>query len=203
MRAVLTAMEKPLGRAVGNALEVAESIDCLKGNGPADTMAVTFALGEQMLLLAKVAKTAAEARAQLEAVIADGGALRKFREMIAAQGGDARVVDEPMRLPQAKLQVPLATPRAGFVEDVDALGVALAALRLGAGRAKADDRIDPAVGVGGLVKIGERVAAGAPLCVIHANDATALAEAAVMLAKAITVGDTPGVAPRLIGEIIG
>jgi len=203
MRAVLTAMEEPLGRTVGNALEVAESIECLKGRGPADTMTVTYALGEQMLLLAKVAKTAAEARAQLEAVIADGGALRKFREMIVAQGGDARVVDEPTRLPQAKLQVPLAAPRAGYVEDVDALGVALAALRLGAGRARTDDRIDPAVGVSGLVKIGERVAAGAPLCVIHANDATALAEAAVLLAKAITVGDTPGVAPRLIGEIIG
>jgi len=203
MRAVLTAMEEPLGRAVGNALEVAESIDCLKGRGPADTMAVTFALGEQMLLLAKVATTAAEARAQLEAVIADGGALGKFRDMVAAQGGDARVVDEPARLPQAKMQVPLAAPRAGFVEDVDALGVALAALRLGAGRAKAEDRIDPAVGVGGLVKIGERVATGAPLCVIHANDEQALAEAAVLLAKAITVGDTPGVAPRLIGEIIG
>ena len=86
---------------------------------------------------------------------------------------------------------------------IEPVSVALAALRLGAGRAKAEDRIDPAVGVNGLVKIGERIATGAPLCVIHANDEQALAEAAVLLAKAITVGDVPGVAPRLIGEIIG
>lgn len=203
MRAVLTAMEEPLGRAVGNALEVAESIACLRGEGPADTMAVTYVLGENMLLLAKAAKTAAEARAQLEAVIADGGALRKFREMVAAQGGDVRVVDEPGRLPQAKLQVALRAPRAGFVQQVDALGVALAALRLGAGRAKAEDKIDPAVGVSALAKIGEPVEAGATLCVIHANDADALAEAKEMLAPAFVIGGAPGVAPRLIGEVIG
>jgi pyrimidine-nucleoside phosphorylase len=203
MRAVLTAMEEPLGRTVGNALEVVESIACLRGEGPADTMAVTFALGEQMLLLAKAAKTAAEARTQLEAVIEDGGALRKFGEMVAAQGGDVRVVNEPGRLPQAKLKVPLAAPRVGIVQDVDAMGVALAALRLGAGRAKAEDKIDHAVGVGGLVKIGERVEAGAPLCVIHANDEAALGAAKEMLAAAITLGAKPAKAPRLIDEIIG
>ncbi|MSU47598.1 MAG: thymidine phosphorylase [Opitutus sp.] len=203
MRAVLTAMEEPLGHAVGNALEVAESIDCLNGRGPADTMEVTHALGEQMLLLAKVAATQAEARAQLERSIASGAARRKFQEMIAAQGGDARVVDEPSRLPQARLKVPLAAPRSGFVHDVDAMSVALAALRLGAGRARAEDKIDHAVGVNALVKIGERVEAGAPLCVIHANDEGALAEARAMLALAIVVGDSPGVAPRLVDEIIG
>jgi thymidine phosphorylase len=196
-------MEEPLGRAVGNALEVAESIACLRGAGPADTMAVTYALGEQMLVLTKVAKSAAEARAQLEAVIEDGGALKKFREMVAAQGGDARVADEPGRLPQARLKVPLAAARAGYIADVDARGVALAALRLGAGRARAEDRIDHAVGVSDLVKIGERVAAGAPLCVVHANDEPALAEAQAMLAHAIVIGDKPVVPPQLIGEIVG
>jgi pyrimidine-nucleoside phosphorylase len=203
MRAVLTAMHEPLGRTVGNALEVAESIDCLNGRGPADTMEVTYALGEQMLLLAKAARTPAAARGKLAASIASGAALAKFREMVAAQGGDVRAVDDPARLPQARLQVPLAAPRAGFVRDVDALGVALAALRLGAGRAKAEDRIDHAVGVGGLVKIGERTAAGAPLCVIHANDEQALADARAMLARAIVVGARPARAPKLIAEIIG
>jgi pyrimidine-nucleoside phosphorylase len=202
-RAVLTAMEQPLGRAVGNALEVAESIDCLKGRGPADTMEVTFALGEQMLLLTKVAKTKADARKKLEASIASGAALEKFRAMVAAQGGDARVTDDPSRLPQAKLQVPLPAPRAGCVRDVDAMGVALAALRLGAGRAKAEDKVDPAVGVSALVKIGERVAQGAPLCVIHANDEKALAEAKAMLAEAITVAGSGAVAAKLIDEVIG
>ncbi|HVS52003.1 MAG TPA: thymidine phosphorylase [Opitutaceae bacterium] len=203
MRAVLTAMDEPLGRAVGNALEVLESIDCLRGRGPADTMEVTFALGEQMLLLTKVAATKQDARKKLEAAIASGAVLEKFRAMIVAQGGDARVVDEPERLPQAKLKMPLAASRAGFVTEVDAMGVALAALRLGAGRAKAEDKVDHAVGVSALVKIGERVAAGTPLCTIHANDEKALAEAKVMLAKAIALGETPPSVRPLIDEIIG
>ena len=203
MRAVLTAMEEPLGRTVGNALEVAESIACLRGEGPADTMAVTYALGEQMLLLTKTARSATEARALLEAVVADGGALRKFGEMIAAQGGDARVVSEPGRLPQARRQVPFAATRTGFVQDVDALQVALAALRLGAGRAKADDRIDHAVGFSGLVKVGEPVETGAPLCVVHASDDQALAEVKEMLAEAIKVGAKPVKPVTLIDEIIG
>ena len=203
MRAVLTAMDERLGRAVGNALEVAESIDCLKGCGPADTMEVTYALGEQMLLLAKVATTREDARKKLEASIASGAALQKFRELVAAQGGDARVADEPSRLPPAKFQVPHAAPHAGFVADVDALGVALAAVRLGAGRTKADDTIDHAVGLSGLLKIGERVETGAPLCVIHANDPQALGEAKTMMAKAITIGDAVGVTSKLIAEIIG
>ena len=203
IRTVLTAMHEPLGRTVGNALEVAESIACLKGDGPADTMEVTYVLGEQMLLLAKVAATKEVARQQLEAGIASGAAREKFRAMVVAQGGDARVVDEPGRLPQATLKIPLAAPRAGYVQDVDAMGVALAALRLGAGRAKTEDKIDHAVGVSALVKIGERVESGSPLGVIHANDEFSLAEAQGMLARAIRVGDQPVAAPRLIEEIIG
>jgi pyrimidine-nucleoside phosphorylase len=202
-RAILTAMEQPLGRAVGNALEVAESIECLKGRGPADTMEVTYALAEQMLVLAGVARTATEARAALAHSIASGAALEKFRAMITAQGGDARVVDEPARLPQAKFKVALAATRAGFVHDVDAMGVALAALRLGAGRVKAADGVDHAVGFSELVKVGEPVAAGATLGVIHANDAEALAAAQVMLAQAIRVRDVAGTTPTLIDEMIG
>jgi pyrimidine-nucleoside phosphorylase len=203
VRALLTAMDEPLGRTVGNALEVAESIACLRGEGPADVMEVTYALGAQMLILGGVAADVTEAEAKLQAVVADGKALEKFRQIIAAQGGEARVADEPERLPQARIQVPLAASAAGHVADVDAMGVALAALRLGAGRARAEDKIDPAVGVSGLVKIGERVTAGAPLCVIHANDEAAATEAKAMLAKAITVGERPGSTPRLIDEVIG
>jgi pyrimidine-nucleoside phosphorylase len=202
-RAVLTAMEQPLGRTVGNALEVVESIECLKGRGPVDTMEVTFALGEQMLLLAQVATTATEARKKLEASITSGAALVKFRELIAAQGGDASVVDEPARLPCARLREPLAASRSGVVVDVDAMGVALAALRLGAGRAKAEDTVDHAVGISELVKIGECVKAGAPLCLVHANDDRALAEANAILGKAISVGDSALQSRSLIGEVIG
>lgn len=201
-RAVMTAMEEPLGRAVGNALEVAESIECLRGRGPADTMKVTYALGEQMLLLAKVAKTRKDARAKLEASVSSGLALAKFQELIAAQGGDARVADDPSRLPQAKIKETLPAPKAGCVQAVEAMGVALAALRLGAGRAKAEDKIDPAVGVSGLVKIGERVAAGAPLCTIHANDRATLAEARALLAEAIVLGRAAAKAVPLIDRIV-
>ena len=202
-RAVLTAMDEPLGRTVGNALEVAESIACLHGAGPADVMEVTFALGEQMLLLAGVAVTTADARGQLEASIASGAALEKFRAMVAAQGGDARVADEPARLPQAKFIRTVAAARAGLVSEVDAMGVALAALRLGAGRAKATDSVDHAVGVSGLVKVGERVETGATLCTVHANDEAALADAGAKLARAIVVADTPRPTARLIDEIVG
>ena len=203
VRAVLTAMDQPLGRAVGNALEIAESIACLRGEGPADLMKVTYALGAQMLVLGGVARSEAEAMGKLESVVANGAALAKFREIVAAQGGDARVVAEPGRLPQARLQVQLAAPRGGFVSDVDAMGVALAALRLGAGRARAEDRIDPAVGVSDLVKIGERLDAGAPLCVIHASDEQALAEAGAMLGQAIFIGDSYTPPTPLIDEMIG
>jgi len=202
-RALLTSMEEPLGRTVGNALEVAEAIDCLSGCGPADTMAISFALGEQMLLLAGVAATAAEARAQLDRSLASGAAREKFRAMITAQGGDERVIEEPARLPQTRWSVPLPSPRSGFVQDVDAMAVALAALRLGAGRAKVNDAVDPAVGVSRLVKIGEPVQAGAPLGVVHANGQEALAEAQALLARAIVVGDTPGTKPVLIDELVG
>jgi thymidine phosphorylase len=202
VRAVLTAMDQPLGRTVGNALEVAESIACLRGEGPADVMEVTYTLGAHMLVLGGVASDEEAARTKLERVVADGSALAKLREIVAAQGGDVRVTDDPARLPQARLRVPVAAPRGGFVRDVDAMGVALAALRLGAGRARAEDKIDPAVGVSNLAKIGERVEAGAPLGVIHANDEGALAEAKAMLLQAIVVGETAGAAPRLIDEVM-
>jgi pyrimidine-nucleoside phosphorylase len=202
-RAVLTSMDQPLGRAVGNAVEVAESIECLQGRGPFGPMEVSYALGVQMLLLAKAAKSPEEARSRLEKSITSGAALAKFRDMVLAQGGDIRVVDDPARLPQAKLKVPFAAPRGGFVQDVDAMGVALAALRLGAGRAKAEDRIDHAVGMSAFLKIGETVEAGAPVCLIHANDEQALTEAKAILAKAIVVGEEPPPPPKLTDEVIG
>jgi pyrimidine-nucleoside phosphorylase len=165
-------------------------------------MEVTYALGRHMLILGGVARDEADARQRLERVVADGTALAKFREIVSAQGGDVRAIDDPRRLPQAKFQVPLPAPRAGVVGDVDAMGVALAALRLGAGRAKASDAIDPAVGVSGLVKMGERVNVGDTLAVIHANDEAALADARAMLAQAIVVGDTMPDVPPLIAEVL-
>jgi pyrimidine-nucleoside phosphorylase len=202
-RAILTAMDQPLGRTVGNALEVAESIQFLKGVSAADLAEVTYAIGGQMLVLTGAAADLAQARGKLEASVASGAALAKFREMVAAQGGDPRVVEDPALLPRARILKPFGASRAGFVADVDAMGVALAALRLGAGRAKAEDPVDHAVGVDGLVKVGEPVKAGAPLCVIHANSEAAAAEAAEILAKAIVVDDAAPASRPLIGETIG
>ena len=202
VRALLTAMDQPLGRAVGNALEVAESIACLRGEGPADLMEVTVALGAQMLMLGGVAHDVTEAEAKLQEVIGHGRALAKFREIVAAQGGDPRVVDEPERLPRAPLQTEVPAPADGIVADVDAMEVALAALALGAGRAKAEDEIDPAVGVADLVKVGELVHAGAPLCTVHANDAGKARAAAARLAQAIRIVDVSPPHPRLIAGLM-
>jgi pyrimidine-nucleoside phosphorylase len=202
-RAVLTAMDEPLGHTVGNALEVAESIDCLRGRGVRDLMEVTYALGEEILVLAGAAPDAAAARVRLEASVTSGSALAKFREMLAAQGGDPAVAEEPARLPQARIKRAIACGRGGVVVQVDAMGVALAALRLGGGRAKAADPIDPAVGVGDLVKVGDRVKSGERLCTLHANSEAAAAEAAEILRKAIVVGDSPPSPTQLVGERIG
>jgi pyrimidine-nucleoside phosphorylase len=203
VRALLTAMDEPLGHTVGNALEVAESIACLRGRGPADVMAVTYALGEQMLVLAGVAPDTSTARAQLEGSIESGTALEKFRQLVAAQGGDARVVDDPSRLPQARIQVAVPSPADGWIGDVDPRAVAIAALRLGAGRTRAEDPVDPAVGIAGLVKIGSRVTQGQPLAMVHANDESAAAAGVAAIARAIAVGDRPGTPLPLIDELIG
>uniref|UniRef100_UPI004049DCB4 thymidine phosphorylase n=1 Tax=Cephaloticoccus sp. TaxID=1985742 RepID=UPI004049DCB4 len=202
VRAILTAMDQPLGRCVGNALEVSESIACLRGEGPDDLMEVIYALGAQMLMLGGVAADVTEAEAKLRAVIADGSALEKFREITIAQGGDGRVIDEPERLPQARIQTDLVAESVGIVAEVDAMQVALAALRLGAGRAKAEDKIDPGVGVSGLVKIGEPIKAGAVLCTIHANDEASARAAAGMLKSAIRVMDVPPVHSPLIAGML-
>jgi pyrimidine-nucleoside phosphorylase len=202
VRALLTRMDQPLGRAVGNALEVAESVACLRGAGPADVMEVTRALGAHMLVLGGVVATEADALARLDAALQSGAAFAKFREIVAAQGGDVRVIDDPGLLPRAKLIETWPAPRPGFVAVVDARAVALAAVRLGAGRTRAEDVIDPAVGIAGLAKVGERVEAGLPLAEIHANDAAALADARALLAGAFTLADAPVSTPPLIAEVL-
>lgn len=192
-RALLTRMEQPLGRAVGNAVEVVESIACLRGEpGAEDLMEVTYALGAEMLLLGRAATDAAEARAKLEDAIKSGAALEKFRQIVSAQGGDPRVCDDPAAvLPRAKFTVEARAARAGFVSEVDAMAVALGALRLGAGRMKAEDSVDHAVGFTRLAKIGERVEAGAVLGVVHASDEARLDEARAWLEDAVAIDDAP------------
>ncbi len=173
VRALLTRMEEPLGRTIGNALEVREAIEILRGEGPADTTELTLALGAEMLLLGQVAKTAADARRMLTGAIQSGAGLRKLAAIIAAQGGDARVVEAPERLPTAPCVTEVAAPRAGVIVAVDALALGMVAMRLGAGRSKADDVIDPAVGIELLRCVGDRVRKGEPLARVHHNRAGA------------------------------
>jgi len=204
VRALLTPMEQPLGRAVGNAVEVIESIECLKNRGPADLMEVTMALTAHMLVLGGLAKVEQEGRAKLQTVLDSGAALEKFREMVAAQGGDARVVDDYSILPAAKLIEDVVAPAgaAGFIATVDALKVGHAGMALGAGRENAQSKIDHAVGLTDLVKIGEPVAPGTRLARIHANDSGRLAEAKKLLLEGITWASVAPLQEEMIREVV-
>jgi pyrimidine-nucleoside phosphorylase/thymidine phosphorylase len=164
---LLTDMSQPLGRAVGNALEVAESLEILRGGGPPDVRALTVELGAEMLLLGERAMSLADARSAIEGAIADGRGLATFRRIVEAQGGDPRAVDDPGRLPRSTALRDVPAPAAGVVQAIDAEGLGLAAMALGAGRVRVEDRIDPAAGLVLHKKIGDHVDRGEPLCTLH------------------------------------
>lgn len=202
--AQLTSMDQPLGRCVGHATEVIESLECLKGRGPRDLMEVTLALGGQMLMLAGVAPDPAAARGRLEAALTDGGALEKFREMCAAQGGDPQVVDYYARLPTAAIrrEIRAAPSVNGYVAAVDALQCGHAILALGGGRAAVTDRVDHAVGLSDLIKVGDPVGPGTRLCTLHANDEGRAARAEALLRAAITFQPTSPPEEPLLNEVV-
>lgn len=187
--AFLTAMDRPLGTHVGNGLEIIESVEILRGRGPHDTRQVVVRLGGEMLRLAGKADTLEDAEAQIAAVLDNGMALAKFREIVAAQGGDPRVCDDPQGvLAAAPLVVPLQARHAGTVLGLDALGVGLAAVRLGAGRNRSEDAVDPAVGFVLHKKPGDSVAVGDVLAVIHARNSAQAQDAAEELQQAYRIG---------------
>ena len=185
---LLTAMDRPLGVACGNALEVAEAIRGLAGHGPPDLMEVTFALGAEMVIAAGLATDRTVARARVEAVVASGAALERFGVLIEAQGGDRRVIDEPARLPVAPVIEPVPAGADGVVAAVLPRAIGHAVVALGGGRSRTDDQVDPAVGVEVLVRPGASVRAGQPLAVIHARTPAAAAAAAAAVRTAITFG---------------
>jgi pyrimidine-nucleoside phosphorylase len=168
--ALLTDMDQPLGRAVGNALEVVEAVEMLRGRAPADYTEVTLALTAEMLVLGGKAASIPEARERLERAMADGTAVLKLKELVWAQGGDPRAIDDYALLPRARSSVDVLAPEAGFVTAIDTEAVGLAAVVLGAGRQRVDSIIDPAVGFTLLRKVGESVKAGEPLVRIHYNE---------------------------------
>jgi len=200
--AVISDMNQPLGSAVGNALEVAEAIQTLRGSGPADLRELCLALGAHMVVLAGRAQSPANGRAMLEKLLDTGAARAKFAEMVAAQGGDRRVVDDPALLPSAKLRVPVESPVTGVVGSIDAQAIGIAAMTLGAGRATKDDVIDPAVGVVLVRKVGDPVKQGEPLAVVHASDPGKANEAVGRVKAAYHVASWEPLRRPLILEVI-
>jgi pyrimidine-nucleoside phosphorylase len=200
--AVITMMEAPLGRAVGNALEVIECVEVLKGGGPEDLIEVSVELTARMLVLGKVAGDLVDADRQVRRAIASGAGLDRFRRIVETQGGDPRVIDEYDRLPHVADRHIVAASRAGYVTMLDAERIGRASVALGAGRDRVEDPIDPAVGIMVLAKPGDAVRAGDPVLEIHYRDAARLESAMRLTGEAVTIGDDRPVRGRLIvGEV--
>ena len=198
--AALTDMSQPLGRAVGNALEVKEAIDTLHGSGPADFAELSVELTARLLNLAEVCSPD-DARHQAENAIASGAALAKFAEIIRAQGGDPRVLDDPSLLPKAALTHAVTCEASGVVNAIDTAKIGAAASILGAGRERKEDSIDPAVGIIVEKKLGDRVEKGEPLAIIHANDPARISEAESLIRSSYALGDAASL-PVLILDFI-
>ena len=201
--AVLSDMNQPLGRAIGNWLEIRECLDCLRGDGPADLMALTYELAAHMVVLGGGERDLEQARSRCRAAIADGRALEKFIDITRAQGGDIRFLENPQSYPDAPHQAVFRADRDGFLAGFDTTAVGLAAVNLGAGRRRSSDRIDPRAGMLLHKKIGDPVAKGEPVFDLFAADAARFPEAQKRLAKAVRIGDTAPAPPPLIGKVIG
>jgi pyrimidine-nucleoside phosphorylase len=199
--AIISDMSQPLGFAIGNALEVKEAIDTLKGEGPEDLTELCLTLGSHMVYLAKKSNSLEEARQLLENAIKDGSALETFKLFLASQGGDASVVDQPEKLPQAKYIIELEAKEDGYVKEMVADEIGTAAMILGAGRATKESTIDLAVGLMLRKKIGDKVQKGDSLVTIYSNfeNVDAVKQ---KLYENITVTSEPAKAPTLIYEEI-
>ena len=187
--ALLTAMDRPLGRACGNALETEEAIVALRGEGPEDLLEVTYALGAEMLLAAGIEKTSKRARQRLANALASGLAAEKFEQVIEAQGGNPKVVEDPSVLPQAKEVEVYAAPRTGVVAKVEPKTIGRAVVAMGGGRRKVEDEVDPTVGFVITVKPGDKVLAGEPIASVFARDPGGMKLGFEALQQAIVVGD--------------
>lgn len=200
--AVVSDMNQPLGRTVGNALEVREAIETLRGEGPEDFQELVLTLGVQMLLAGGIAREEKEARASLERAIADGSALRKMAEFIEAQGGDPGAVYDTGKLPAAKLARPIPAPRSGYVKQIACDEVGICSMMLGGGRETKEDEIDLSVGFELRKKVGDRVEKGEPLAILHANDQAKAEEAEKRFVRAYLIGEEKSEPPILIKGVI-
>ena len=200
--ALITAMDQPLGRMAGNALEVRQAIEVLRGKGPEDLREVTLALGAELLILAGEEGDAEAAKARLEGLIESGAAWEKFRELVSAQGGDMAAIEDPDRLPRAAQVVEVPSPAAGYVQRLSARKVGLAAGLLGAGREVKGQAVDPAAGVELLAKMGDEVEKGQPLARLHVGRPDRVEEVKRLIKEAYAVGpERPTPRPLIMGNI--
>jgi pyrimidine-nucleoside phosphorylase len=199
--ALLTAMDRPLGRACGNALEVEEAIEGLRGSGPADLLEVTYALGAEMLVLVGSAKSLGEARERLEESVASGRALETFAHVIEAQGGNPAVIEDPGVLPQAQAVEVFRADRSGVVAAVEPRRIGRAIVELGGGRTAVEDAVDPTVGFVITVKPGDPVRAGEPIASIFARDEAGIALGMAALRDAVAIGESGRLTPLISHRI--
>jgi thymidine phosphorylase len=200
--ALITDMNEPLGLKVGNALEVEESLDTLRGEGPADLTELCRELAAYMLWVGQAAPAVADGRRMYDEVIASGKALQKFQEIVEAQGGNPRIVENPGLLPQASGELKIVADRDGVVAGLDAARIGLSGVILGAGRQTVDSVIDPAVGIVMSRKTGDPVRCGDTVCTLLFNDDTRLQEAADLCRSAMIIAEKAESDRQLIKEII-
>ncbi len=200
--ALLTNMDRPLGNTVGNALEVEEAIETLKGNGPEDLEELCVELGAQMLNIGKIATSVEEGREMLRNSIKNGKALEKFRELVEIQSGDAKVVEDTSLLGISKKVFEVKASRGGYVYSMNAEAVGIASMMLGAGRTKKGDKIDLSVGIRLLKKTGDKVENGEVLCLLYYNDETRLQEAVKTVTSAYEVKNMRPKAEKLIHGVV-
>lgn len=199
---VISRMDQPLGAAVGNWLEVAETIRCLQNEGPQDLMQVTFALGIEMLRLAEITDSAEEARARLEALIRSGAAFDKCCEIVAQQGGKVELLHHPERYPQSKFSAKVPAARSGYIADIDALAVGQAVVDLGGGRRVIEDHIDPKAGILFEKKVGDPVECGEAAATLFSDNETALQKVLDRVVAAVVIAPQPPKKESLIVEIL-
>ena len=202
-RGVLTAMEAPLGRAIGNALELIESIETLKGRGPADVTELSTTLASHMLVVAGVAADETTARVRVAEAIASGAALNKLRAVIARQGGDAAVIDDYSRLPSTSAREAVPALQSGFIVGIDAERIGRASMLLGAGRQRLDAPIDYGAGIVLRASVGQGVDAGQALADLCIGRHAQLDDARALAASAFTIGDAPPPAGPLVYDVVG
>jgi pyrimidine-nucleoside phosphorylase len=200
--ALITDMDQPLGKMIGNALEVVECVDVLRGGGPEDLRELCLELAGRMLQLGGAAKTVAEGKQQSAKLISSGAALERFRQMIELQGGDARVIDDSKRLPQAQHTMTVTSASAGYITAMQCEQIGTACVILGGGRERKEDSVDPAVGIVLHKKVGDQVGAGEALATIYYNVEARAQRARQMIEQSCEIGTAPAEKRPLVHRVI-